>query len=92
MKIIIHYHAQARLAAGKALEVIDIFEPITLKQLICRVADKHGEPLRAMLLCDVSEPHPSLLLFVDEEQFRSDSDRPLSNGAEVIIFSPIAGG
>ncbi len=92
MKITIHYHAQSRLAAGRALEVIDIVESITLKQLICRVADKHGQPLRAMLLSDVSGPNPSLLLFVDEEQVRSDSNRPLSDGAEVIIFSPIAGG
>jgi len=92
MKITIRYHAQARQAVGIASEVFAAVGPVTIQALIIGLAERHGDRLRAMVLTDAALPHPSLLLFVGEEQVRSDSTRPLCDGAEVMLFSPIAGG
>ena len=65
---------------------------MTVRRLIGELSHRHGERLRSMLSIETGQPHPSLLLFLGDEQVRSDSSKSLFDGAEVGMFSPIAGG
>jgi molybdopterin converting factor small subunit len=91
MRVTVRYLAQLRQAAGCTAETIDLDAPCSPQELLLRLADRHGDGFRQLLL-DRGQPQPSLLLFVGEEQVRGDASRQLRDGDEVLILSPMAGG
>lgn len=92
MQVIVEYTAQARRAAGTNREEIELPQSATLRDLISAVSARHGEPLEKILLDATGELHPSILLFVRDEQARWDSNRLLDERDVVTILSPISGG
>lgn len=92
MKVTVKYHAQARAAAGRASEAIELGESCSVRELLIRLGQRHGEALRTMILTPEGRPHPSILLFVGDEQVRSDSEAMLRDGDVVAMLSPISGG
>jgi len=92
MQITVEYAAQLKRAAGVASESVDLDEPSTFSQLLERVADKHGDPLRGLLFDENDRVHPSLLLFLGDEQIRGDASIELSDGDVVSLLTPISGG
>jgi molybdopterin converting factor small subunit len=84
--------AQARQAAGRADEQVDIDRPCSVQDLIVGLASRHGDPLRRLLLDDRGSVQPALLLFVGDEQVDPAGAVPLRDGDVVTVLSPMAGG
>ncbi|MDB5353738.1 MAG: MoaD family protein [Phycisphaerales bacterium] len=92
MKITVKYHAQARQASGTSSEQVDLHPPVTIGRLLTLLSDRHGEPLRRLLLSADGAVCPALLLFVADRQVRADSTELLKEGDTLEILPPIAGG
>ena len=92
MTITVKYHAQARQAAGAASEEVELPFGGRVRDLAPLLAARHGGALRAMLITDDGRPHPSVLLFLGDEQVDPESNRPLCADDVVEFLTPIAGG
>lgn len=91
MLITIHYSAQARTLVGKASEPVELDGPRPVRDVLVQLVQKHPE-LRRLLLTEQGLPHPSLLLFVGDEQVDREGARLLQAGETLCILPPIAGG
>jgi molybdopterin converting factor small subunit len=89
--VTVRYRAQLRQAVGVAVEHIELDRPCAAVELVTQVAERHGPPLRDLLLAADGRPRPTVLLFVGDEQIGPGSP-PLRDGDEVTILSPMAGG
>jgi len=92
MKIIVEYTAQVKKAAGVGSEEFEVSEKTTLQELVKEVAEQHGPSLKTILFPDSVDLHPSILLFVSNEQVLWDEPRTLEAHNVVTILSPISGG
>jgi molybdopterin converting factor small subunit len=92
MRITFHYLAQLKRFAGVAAETIDVAAGCTLPEALRLVGARHGTEFRAALLDNGGGARASLLFFLGNEQVRPDAARPLRDGDEVTILSPMAGG
>ena len=92
MRVTVRYLAQAKQAAGAASEQVELPAGCLLRELICRLAERHGEPLRQILLAAAGSPHPAVLLFVGDEQAEPGGRVTLAEGDVVTVLSPMAGG
>lgn len=85
MKVSVRYMAQVKRAAGVAVEQVELPDACSLRDLLTRLGERHGEPLRQLL-------GPALLIFVGDEQAALDEPVVLREGDVVTILSPMAGG
>jgi molybdopterin converting factor small subunit len=92
MQITIEYAAQLKRAAGLAAETVDVDGSCSVQQLVADIAARHGDPLAGLLLDSAGAMHPSILLFVGDEQVRWETPRPLEANETVTFLSPISGG
>jgi molybdopterin converting factor small subunit len=92
MRVAVKYLAQAKQAAGCPAETLELGDRCTLRELLRRLAERHGEPLRRLLLGPAGAPSEALLLFVGEEQVRWQTPRELRDGDAVTVLTPMAGG
>ena len=92
MRITINYWAQARQATGRASEQVELSGPPSIGELLRYLALSHGDPLRRLVLNGDGLPHPSILLFIGEDQVLVDAARVLTPGDVLNILPPIAGG
>src|SRR5208283_4665204 len=92
MRITINYWAQARQATGRASEQVELSGPPSIGELLGHLAQSHGDPLRRLVLNGDGMPHPSILLFIGEDQVAADGGRVLHPGEVLNILPPIAGG
>jgi MoaD family protein len=92
MKITVRYLAQAREAAGRAVEEIELDGPTTVHDLIVRLARQHGSAFSRMALDGAGCPHPSLLVVIGDDQVRSGEARKLGPGDTITLMTPISGG
>ena len=92
MKVTIRFFGQIRQAAGRAAEILELESPITPKDLVERLAQESGDPLRSHLLGADGKLRPSLVLVVGDEQIDVGAAAPLRDGDELTILPPIAGG
>jgi molybdopterin converting factor small subunit len=92
MKITIHYMAQLRQAAGTGSEQIEIDRACSVRELACRLADRHGDHLRRLLLDAGGQLQPTNLFFVGDMQVQPSDAVALKDGDVVTVLSPIAGG
>jgi molybdopterin converting factor small subunit len=92
MKITIHYMAQLKHAAGRASEQVELDAPCKVLELVRRVADRHGDSLRRLLLDTAGAPQPTNLFFLGDSQIQPSDSLQLQDGDVVTVLSPIAGG
>lgn len=92
MRVSVRYMAQLRTAAGVAGETVEVDGPCTASDLVARVAARHGDALRRLLLGADGRPSPTILVFVGETQAGPEEDTPLKDGEVVTLLSPVAGG
>jgi molybdopterin converting factor small subunit len=92
MRVSVRYMAQLRTAAGVAGETVEIDGPCTAADLAARLAARHGEALRRLLLGTDSRLSPIILVFVNDAQVGAGDSGPLQDGDTVTLLSPIAGG
>lgn len=92
MQIRIQYKTQARQVAGVGSEVIEVPGPCRVSDCIRQVAETRGGELKSILVDGDGDIHPTLLLFVDDEQVSRDDDAELADGSTLTILPPISGG
>jgi molybdopterin converting factor small subunit len=92
MRITVWYMAQLKVAAGTASEQIDVDHPCSLACLVRVLAERHGEPLRRLLLDASGALQPTNLFFIADHQVQPADPAPLQDGDVVTVLSPIAGG
>ncbi|WP_417389906.1 MoaD/ThiS family protein [Gimesia sp.] len=92
MKIKVEYTAQVKKAAGTGAEEYEISPGSTLQDLVRQVAETHSTALKPLLFPDTDSLHPSILLFVSNEQVLWEEPLTLEPHQVVTILSPISGG
>ena len=92
MKITVEYAAQVKRAAGTGSETVELDDDCSVQDLVGHVAQLHGESLRRLILDADGRLHPSILLFVGDDQVRADSPVRLRESDVVTFLSPISGG
>jgi molybdopterin converting factor small subunit len=92
MRVAVHYLAQLKQAAGVAAEPVELDGPCGIADLVARLAERHGEPLRHLLLGADGRLQPTILLFVGEQQVGPEDRVELRDGDVVTLLSPVAGG
>lgn len=84
MTVTVGYSGQARAAAGRASELVELPAGAGVEDLLSALVTKYGDTMRAIA--------PAVLIFVGDEQVDRHDARALSDGADVMLLSPIAGG
>ncbi len=92
MWVSVRYLAQLREAAGVAEEALEIDGPCTVSEMALRLAARHGEALRRMLLGPDGRLSPIILAFAGDAQVGPDERLSLKDGDVVTRLAPIAGG
>ena len=92
MNVTVEYAAQVKRAAGVGSERIEVDEACSVQELVRRVAGNHGEAMRRLILDGDGNVHPSILLFVGDDQVRGDTDVALKESDVVTLLSPVSGG
>jgi molybdopterin converting factor small subunit len=92
MKVTVNYFAQLRHAAGISSERIDLNTACSIHELVIRLAENHGEPLRSFLLDTSGTLRQSILLIIGETQVHWETPVQLKEGDIVTFLSPLAGG
>ncbi len=88
----VKYCAQIKQAIGIASEVVELEGDCSAQELITRLAQQHGEPVRSFLLDREGRHRTNNLLIVGDEQVQWATPRPLEDGDEVTVLPPISGG
>lgn len=92
MKLTIEYKTQIKSAAGIAREDIELEGDCTLKAAVQHVAQKHGDPLKKMLLDPEGHLQKAILLFLKDQHINWSDSPELTDGDVITLFSPISGG
>ena len=92
MRVTLEYAAQFKVATGTPSECVTFEGPCTVAECIREVAQRHGNPLRDLLLKSDGSIHPSTLAFVGNRQIRWSDPPQLRDGDVVTLLSPISGG
>jgi molybdopterin converting factor small subunit len=92
MQVTVEYAAQVKRAAGQAAETVEVPAGSTVQDVLRRVVELRGEPLRELLFGGDGRLHPSILLFVGDRQVRWDDTTALADRDTLTVLSPISGG
>jgi molybdopterin converting factor small subunit len=92
MRVTVRYAGQARTATGLDQESVELDGPLSIHDLIQRLARQHGTAFQKLALDEHGCPHPALLVAIGDEQVRSGDHRPLAAGDVLTLLTPISGG
>jgi molybdopterin converting factor small subunit len=92
MKVNVNYLAQLKQAAGISSESVELNTPCSVQDLVTRLAENHGEPLRSFLLDTEGSLRTSILIVVGDTQVHWETPVQLKEGDVVSFLSPLAGG
>ena len=92
MKVDLSYHAQIRLAAGRADEPVVLADGVTLRVLLASLADRYAPAFRQFVVDDANRPRPGIIVLVNDRPVAPGADPALADGDRVSLFSPVAGG
>ncbi|TWU09677.1 ThiS family protein [Symmachiella macrocystis] len=92
MNVTVEYAAQVKKAAGIASESLDVAENSTAQDVVRQVAHTHGGGLEELILDGEDNLHPSILLFVGDDQVAWSLPVSLRDRDVVTILSPVSGG
>jgi molybdopterin converting factor small subunit len=92
MKVNVNYLAQLKQAAGISSESVELNTPCSVQDLVTRLAENHGEPLRSFLLDTGGSLCTSILIVVGDTQVHWETPVQLKEGDVISFLSPLAGG
>ena len=92
MTITVRYTAQLRSAAGTPAEKLELPEGSAVADAIRAIAQRHGDAMRNLVLLTDDTPHPSILVFRNDEQVTEPADVALTDFDTLSLLSPISGG
>lgn len=88
MKVTFKYFAQIRQRAGTESEMIEVADGTTVLDALQSI--DHGDDFRAIVFDDDGVLRPIIMLIVNDVPVATDY--VLSDGDQVQLFSPVAGG
>jgi MoaD family protein len=91
MIVAVEYFAQAREAAGRSRELVELPQPCTVQALIGRLVRERGERLASLLLGPDGSLAGSVLLAVRGRQV-AVATVELRDGDEVLVMPAVSGG
>lgn len=92
MKVTFKYYAQVRQAAGTESETVDLEKDTGVAGAVAGLSKKHGDAFRAVVQDDAGNLRPVNIILVNGMPADPAAGPKLSEGDEVSIFSPVAGG
>ena len=92
MTITLQYGAQIKQAAGTDSQTVEVDSNCSLQDLLRGVANERTSEFKEMLFAPDGALHPSILLFVGDDQVRWNSAVELQPNDVVSVLSPISGG
>jgi len=92
MNVEIQFFAQLGQAAGTSAMSVELEPPCTAQELVARLAAEHGKPFSQLVLDESGALHPTVLLFVGQDQIAWHEPAELRHRDTVLLLSPIAGG
>ena len=93
ISIAVRYHNLLRRTTGLAEETVALGEGTSVGDLLLHLAQRHGAPLREMLLEPEGGISLHLVVFCNQRLVRRDGyDGLLSHGDEMMLFPAISGG
>jgi molybdopterin converting factor small subunit len=90
MTVTVCYMAQLKLAAGLGSERIEIDRACSVEDFARRLAERHGDGLRSLLLTASGALQLTNLFFIGDGQVQANAQ--LKDGDVLTVLSPIAGG
>jgi MoaD family protein len=91
MRVTVEYFGPAREAAGVSREQVDRDAPITVGELIARIATERGGRLASLLLHN-GQVSKSIVLAVNDLQVSEGEPAPLQDGDVISVIPPVSGG
>lgn len=93
IKVTFAYTGQLAGAAGIAEEVIELDVGTSLAAALAKLTAKYGGKFADLLVDDSGRPRSTLLVALNDEQVRENyAEVILSDGANLMLMTPIAGG
>jgi molybdopterin converting factor small subunit len=93
MTINVEYFAQSRTSAGgKSRESIELHDGARLDDLLEKLIELHGEPMRHLVGDRATGRSAGLVVAVGGRQVVSKEDVPLRDGESVLLVPAISGG
>jgi molybdopterin converting factor small subunit len=92
MRITVKYMAQLKQAATVPSEALDVDGPCTAEEVLRRLAERHDERFRRIVLDGNGKVHAALLLFVGDEQVPPGSPHVFRDGDVLTVLAPMSGG
>jgi len=90
-RITVRYWAQAAIAAGTQSQVVTIDSGNGVDDVLRRLGTEHPA-LGTMMFDAVSHGNRGVLVFVNDQQVETGLSPALSDGDELLILAPMAGG
>ncbi len=91
MNVTVQLFAQLAVAAGKREHKLSLPTGTSAQDCIRNLASGLGQEFSLIALRD-DALHPTILLFVDDQQIDWNTNTPLHNGSALVLAMPIAGG
>ena len=92
MNIKVSFFAQLGQAAGTRQRQLEVDDGRTVQDVVRALAAEYGGAFRELVLAGDDRLQPTVLVFVGEEQVDWGTAAPLSDGDEILLVTPIAGG
>lgn len=92
MYVVLNYMGQLRQLAGTESERKEYSEPVSLLEVLRDAAGGHDPRFAKILFTDEGELRRSVMVLVNEATVSKDPLPSLSDGDEVTLLTPIAGG
>ncbi len=91
MNVTVQFLAQLAVAAGTNELVVTLPANATAQDCVRHLATEFGADFTAIALRE-DRLHPTVLLFVDNQQIDWNTPTPLRDGTNMVLAMPIAGG
>ncbi|EDM28639.1 hypothetical protein LNTAR_08719 [Lentisphaera araneosa HTCC2155] len=82
---------QLKQKAGKEFIHMESIEELNIQDIVLRICEMEPS-LSEVLLKSSSSIHPSILIFVNDNQYEHDKQSPIKKSDPITFMSPIAGG
>lgn len=92
MKIKFQYTSQIAMLANRDEETIEIANPFTIQNAISKLLQTKADDFKSLLFNKSNELLPAILLIKNGNQINYAENETLSEGDEILIFSPMSGG
>ncbi|MDA1015552.1 MAG: MoaD/ThiS family protein [Planctomycetota bacterium] len=92
MKVKVEYSAQIKRAAGVRADELEVPDGARLQAVIRQAGELRGDSVQGILFPDGDELHPSILVFIGDEQVRWTENPLVTSGHSVTLVSPVSGG